>query len=128
MTSKRRRQIMMVDYDNDVLTATTLMLKHLGYRAHSETRSRIALKTFSEHPDKFDLAIIEPVMPELEGIELATRLNHIRPGFPILFYAGYLDRKSEVVIRNAAIGQIIFKPLSLKELKEAIKQSLGSCI
>ena len=124
MTSKRRFQIILVDYDNDVLCATTLMLKRLGYRAQGETRSQMALRLFSENPDKFGLAIIEPVMPELGGIELAFRLLSIKPDLPILFHTAYLDQSVANTIRNIEIGQVIPKPLTLGELRSAVQENL----
>lgn len=125
MASVKCFHLMVVDSDDDVVLATAGMIKHIGHTVYGETRSIIALKTFSEHPYKFDLAIIEPVMPELGGIELAVQFNHLRPGFPILFYAGYLDQRSGAAIKSAGVGPTIFKPLSLKELKKAIEQRLG---
>jgi CheY-like chemotaxis protein len=123
-TFKRGLHILLVDPDGDVMGATTLMLERLGYTVHGETSSLAALRTFSENADKFDLAIIEPLMPELTGLELAVRLGRIRRGFPVLFYTGYLDPPLEQAIGDTGVGWAVLKPLDSRELGEAVKERL----
>lgn len=38
-------------------------------------RNLKALRTFSDDPNRFDLVIVDPVMPELNGVELAVCLQ-----------------------------------------------------
>jgi DNA-binding response OmpR family regulator len=124
MASRRELNILLVEPDNDVLAATTMLLERLGYTVHGETKSLAALRTFSDDPDRFDLAIIEPSMPELMGLELAMRFGRIRRGFPILFYAGFLEPDLEQSIRDAGVGWAVLKPLRSQELGEAVREQL----
>ena len=112
---------MVVDNDELACAATTGALESLGFVADGETVSLKALKVFSEDPDKFDLAVIEPIMPELMGVELAVRFRRIRPGFPVVFYAGYVDEHSPEAVEAAGLGRFIPKPLTSKELAVAIR-------
>ncbi|MGD0658727.1 MAG: response regulator [Syntrophorhabdales bacterium] len=114
-------RVLVVDNDEPVCTATSEMLESLGYRADCETDSLNALKVFSENPDEFDLAIIEPVLPDLMGLDLAIRFRHIRPGFPILFYAGYVDASLSRRIEADRFGHVALKPFRLNELAETVK-------
>jgi CheY-like chemotaxis protein len=121
MGSKERRlHILVVDCDEDAAEVTTAMLEHLGYTAQTETESLKALKTFSTKPDKFDLAIVEPIMPELMGIELAVRFRRIRRGFPVMLYSGYIDPPLSEEIETAGLGEAVTKPLDLQELRGAV--------
>ena len=106
------------------MSTTTEMLERLGYTVHGETKSLRALRTFSENADAFDLAIIEPLMPELMGIELAVRFARIRRGFPVLFYAGYLDPPLEQAIKETGVGWAVAKPSASRELGKAVKERL----
>lgn len=126
VVSKRGFQIVLVDYDHDVLLATTLMLKHLGYRVRSEMTSEKALRVFSQNPDKYSLAIIEPVMPGLGGVELASRLLSIKPDLPILFHTAYLDKLAAGAIETTELGHIFPKPLTLRELRSAVRRTCAS--
>ena len=91
MGSQMPLRILVVDSDEPVCAATAEMLEFLGYHADCETDSLHALKIFSDNPDQFDLAVIEPMLPDLPGLDLAVRFRHIRPDLPVLFYAGYVD-------------------------------------
>jgi DNA-binding NtrC family response regulator len=124
VASKQSPHILVVDSDELALEAITEMIESLGYRATGSAASLKALQAFSENPEIFDLAIIEPAMPEVKGLDLATRFRRIRPGFRVLFYAGYLDEHSFDRIRKDHIGRIAFKPLLSAEMSEAIRTTL----
>jgi CheY-like chemotaxis protein len=110
--------------DESVLSITTSMLEHLGCHVRGETDSLKALRTFSEEPDAFNLAILEILMPQLSGLELAVRLRRIRPRFPVLFCAEYTDGSCVDKIEAAGIGRVLFKPLAANQLGGAIRQAL----
>ena len=125
MGSQMPLRILVVDNNEPVCAATTEMLESLGYRADCETDSLSALKVFSENPDQFDLAIIEPLLSDLTGLDLAIRFRHIRPDLPVLFYAGYVDESLSHRIDADRLGRVAFKPFRLNELAEMIKDRLS---
>ena len=122
--SRRTLHVLVVDNDDLACAATTGVLQSLGYRADGERGSLRALRVFSEDPDKFDLAVIEPVMPDIMGLELAVRFRRIRPGFPVIFYGGYVDEPSARRIETGGFGPVIFKPLVSVELNRKIEHAL----
>jgi CheY-like chemotaxis protein len=125
MSSHMPLRILVVDNDEPVCEATSGMLESLGYHADCETDSLNALKIFSENPDQFDLAIIEPLLPDLTGLDLAIRFRHIRPDLPVLFYAGYADEALSHRIEADRLGRVASKPFRLKELAAMIKDRLS---
>ncbi len=125
MASRQRLRILVVDFHKDMVTITTEMLERLGYATHGEEESLRALRAFSEDPSDFDLAIIEPVMPELMGVELAVRLRRIRRNFPVLFYTGHVETSLAQSIEALGLGQPLLKPMGLLEMEEAVEQALS---
>ena len=121
MAFGRRPHILYLEDDKDVRSITTAMLQHLGCSVQGETDSLKALRTFSEEPDAFNLAILETLMPQLSGLELAARFRRIRPGFPVLFYTGRADRSWADKIEAAGFGRVVFKPLPMDKLGGAIR-------
>ena len=118
-------RVLVVDNDEALCTATAEMLESLGYQADCETDSRSALKVFGEDPERFALAIIEPVLPDIMGLDLAIRLRHIRPGFPIMFYAGYANESLARRIGEDGLAEVALKPFRLSELAAAVKERLS---
>lgn len=147
MASKRKFHVLVVDNGEDMLATTTSMLEQLGCSTQGETASLAGLKTFSEDPDKFDLAIVEPAMPgqkvpenaipgsmrrgspvtaELTGLELAVRFRRIRPDLPILLHTGDIKQPLAEEIKAAGFGKAALKPKGLKKLKETVREGLSS--
>ena len=124
MAYGRRPHILYLEEDKDVQSITTIMLEHLGCSVRGETDSFKALRTFSEEPDAFNLAILETLMPQLSGLELAARFRRIRPGFPVLFYTGRANRSWARKIEAAGFGWVVFKPLPVEKLGIAIRKAL----
>jgi two-component system, cell cycle sensor histidine kinase and response regulator CckA len=128
MASNRAPHILVVDCDKDMVEITTAMLERLGYSTQGEMESAKALRTFSDDPDKFDLAIIEPMVPDgvsgVTGVELAVRFRRIRRGFPVMLYSGYMDSPLAETIEAAGLGRAVPKPLGLRELGEAVKEAV----
>jgi LuxR family transcriptional regulator, positive regulator of biofilm formation len=124
MGPRRGCHALVVDDQEDMISLTTSMLERLGHSTQVETQSLKALKTFSERPDRFDFAILEHLMPELTGLELAERFRRIRRGFPVLLYTGYPDRLSTKTIEAAGIGRVLVKPLTMEELGGALREAV----
>jgi CheY-like chemotaxis protein len=124
MASRQRLYILVVDLHEDVVRVTTSMLESLGYATRGETESLKALRAFSEDPTDFDLAIIEPTMPELMGVELAVRLRRIRRDFPVMFYTTRVDPSVAEAIETAGLRQPAIKPMGLLELEGAVHEAL----
>jgi CheY-like chemotaxis protein len=57
------------------------MLERLGYSVTAETEGLKALRTFSEEPDRFDLALLDHGMADVTGLEITQRMRRIRPRF-----------------------------------------------
>ncbi len=102
------------------------MLERLGYSVRPETESLKALRTLSEEPDLFDLALLDHGMADLAGLELAQRMRRIRPGFPVVLYTGYLDGPSTDELEATGVGgRVVTKPATRKELSDALQEALG---
>jgi DNA-binding NtrC family response regulator len=122
----QQQHILLVDDDEDALSATTAILESLGYNVRPETKSHKALKTFSEESDLFDLALLDYRMDDPARLELAQHMRRIRPGFPVVLYAGYLDGHSTEQLQAAGIGgRVVIKPATRKELADVIRDVLG---
>jgi CheY-like chemotaxis protein len=125
MVFGQRLRILVVEDCEDAFNATAAMLERLGYSVRGETQSLEALRAFSEAPDRFDLAILDNVMDGVTGPELAERFGRIRPGFPVMLYAGNVGKPSPEELEAAAIRRVVSKPPTSGELEALIKDALN---
>ena len=123
MALKSNVHILFVD-DDELLTETTSeMLTTRGCVITNESHGWTALQYFSEHPDDFDLAIIDPTMIGITGLELAQRFRRIQRDFPVILYGGNIDSSLLHDAEEAGVS-CCQKPATNEELVQVIRQAL----
>jgi two-component system cell cycle sensor histidine kinase/response regulator CckA len=68
----------------DVLTAR-------GYQVLEATRGEEAMRLCKAHGGAIDMAVIDVVMPEINGPDLVRQLIPLRPKMKVLYISGYTD-------------------------------------
>src|SRR6266545_725473 len=84
---KRRRTILVVDDEHDVLEMIELGLGLDGYRVLSAETGEQAIEAVARH--QVDLVISDLRMPGMGGIETIARLREIAPHVPVIVVTGY---------------------------------------
>jgi len=115
-------KILYVDDEEDLLYVIKLTLVNLGYDVIVKSDSSEALEEFSKNPGNFDLVITDHSMPGMTGDKLAEELMKIRPDIPIILCTGFSDMMDKNNLRKIGIRDIILKPLSKKNLSEAVNR------
>jgi signal transduction histidine kinase/ActR/RegA family two-component response regulator len=118
----RAATILVVDDDAAVRELTVQALAALNYRVLEAADGRIALDML-RHGETVDLALIDLVMPRMNGRQLATRIRAADPERAILFMTGYDDLSgSDDPFANE---MVIKKPFKLVELAAAVERALA---
>jgi CheY-like chemotaxis protein len=74
------------------------------------------LQLFKTNPDvKVDLALIDIVMPGMDGLELAEHLREMRPKLPMIYMSSYPEWTDSPLVKGTTIPCIAkpFTPLVL---------------
>ena len=114
--------ILVVDDDADVRELTVSALEAMNYRVLAAENGRVALDVLRQ-ADTVDLAVIDLVMPVMNGRQLATRIRAADPGRAILFMTGYDDLSG--TDDPFAQEMVIKKPFKLVELAAAVERALA---
>jgi len=118
--------ILVVDDEIAVLSLTTLMLERYGYEVLAAASAKEALHLFEVWPDiEIDLLLVDIVMPEMNGVELASRIRAIRPRLPILYFSAYSEQETlrPVIART---NPYIAKPFNSIQLTRSIRAILDA--
>jgi len=113
---------------DDELALTNMgqqILEILGYKVEALTSSTTALEHFLQHPQRYDLAILDLTMPQITGLDLAREILQIRPDLPIILASGFGEQLSQEELKNAGIRTLLKKPFRVETLAETINQVLG---
>ena len=100
------------------------MLRELGYTVTLFNDSTVALETFRNTPDAFDIVITDQTMPVISGIELSREVLRIREDIPIILCTGYSNFVNEQIAIEAGISAYIEKPFRRKEIAGKIRAVL----
>jgi len=116
----QNKRILLLDDDKSVLTLVKRRLTGLGYQVIAFSDCDKALNTFCEEPDKFDLVISDLNMPEMTGIQFASKLQAIAAELPVIIITAtpeQIDSEQKLVI----INDVISKPIAFSELHTSIQ-------
>ena len=115
------RLVLVVEDEPMVRRSTVRMLRECGYVAMEAEGPEEALRA-AQAPG-LALVITDVVMPGMPGTALAVRLAALRPGLPVLFATGYMDRHLHEVPAGALVLE---KPFTREALARMVTLALRS--
>ena len=115
-------RILVVDDEPNIADVITMALRYQGFEVESAADGKRALKavrTFNPH-----LIVLDIMLPDMEGFEVAKRLGAERAAVPIIFLTA--RDATEDKIRGLTTGgdDYVTKPFSLEELIARIRTIL----
>jgi PAS domain S-box-containing protein len=124
--TRNKKRILFVDDEQPFVDLGRELLGQIGYTVIGRTSSIKALEDFRETPQQFDLAILDYVMPQMNGSQLAKKLLEIRPDFPIILCTGFSKIITVRQARDVGIKEIVMKPIITESLSSAIRNLLDN--
>jgi signal transduction histidine kinase/DNA-binding response OmpR family regulator len=103
----------------------TALLGAWGMRTVTANSSEEALAALSD--ERLDLAVLDMLMPGMDGLDLAARVRERVPGLPVVLASSVGRRDVEADPRwgSAGIGAVVTKPIKASPLHAAIASVLG---
>jgi PAS domain S-box-containing protein len=117
----RKLAILTVDDDPLVALNTSALLEELGHTVYSAPSALLALDILRREK-KIDLMITDQLMPDMTGLELASRIRAENAHLPIILATGY----AELAPGEATGLPRLAKPFGQRELAEAIARAVRS--
>ncbi len=117
--------ILIVEDEASILKLAKRILNNRGYLVLTAQNPSQALLLSKEDSIEIDLLIIDVVMPEMNGKELADQLHQNFPGLKTLFMSGYM---TDVIAHRGILNKgvnFIQKPFSAKELAVRVDEILA---
>ena len=113
--------VLVIDDDPDVRAFIADTLQEQGYRVFEASDGREGLKRFDR--EKVDLVIVDFVMPEISGAEVAKKIRAKVADQPILFVSGYSE--TDAVKRTAPDAPLLAKPFRPDALHKAVRSAIA---
>lgn len=121
---KEKPSILVVDDVPSNLELMEAIFQKEGFNVHTATGANAAIEKFTRSP--VDLAVLDVMMPEIDGFELCGKLKSIsgKSFFPIILLTALTDKKSKIKGIESGADDFISKPFDTAELLIKIKSLL----
>jgi two-component system, cell cycle sensor histidine kinase and response regulator CckA len=100
------------------------ILQALGYCLIIAHDGEEAVAHFAAHRDNIALAILDVVMPKLDGVEALKRIRKLRPAVPVVLTSGYSEHGPLLTSLPTTNLVILQKPYGSKVLARRVRELL----
>lgn len=119
-------RILIIDDEEMIIEVGSQMLEALGYQVVTVRSGEEAIDQFQRMSGKFDLVILDMIMPGMGGSETFDALKEIDSTVKVILSSGYnLDQKANAILQRGCLG-FLQKPFDLQSLSEIVEQTLVS--
>ncbi len=108
-------KIIVVEDNKDIASFIEIGLKESGYQVDSIDRGDYALSLLQTRD--YDLAIIDIMLPELDGLSLVKKIREENKALPILFLSAKGSLEDKIKGLETGGDDYMVKPFSFAELK-----------
>jgi CheY-like chemotaxis protein len=113
------KTILVVEDRDDVRALARDILEDTGYRVLEAQDPNDALRIAEQHRATIDLLLTDLVMPQMSGIDLAKRLQSLRPDIQVLYMSGFVSS-------GVPAGELVKKPFKADALTQKVREVLAA--
>jgi CheY-like chemotaxis protein len=114
---RQRKIVLCIDDNEDVLECEKAFLESFGYTVLTAPSGGKALELASIH--SVDVVVVDYVMPEMNGHEIALEMRRLRPQAPIIMLSGAVDVPEQAL---KSVDAFVAKDQLANQLLTAIVQ------
>lgn len=119
--------ILFVEDHDELRENTAEILKNFFSKVDSAEDGKEALKKYKENHKEnskyYDLVLSDIQMPNLNGVELTSKLYELNPSQLLIILSAHDDTKYLLPLINLGIEQFVKKPIDYQELLRALLNS-----
>jgi CheY-like chemotaxis protein len=117
------KKILVVEDEAIMRKNFCLVLRHEGYDVYEASNGVQAIGLLEQHD--FDLLIADLVMPQLDGLKLAERIQQRSPQTPVIIVTA-LPNRPPYASALPVVVEYLTKPIELRVLISVVERLLGS--
>jgi len=122
VSAHARPAILIVDDDKILSEHLKAGLAQEEYDIHAVSKGAVAIEAAKKQ--EFSLALLDLVLPDIQGIELMRALNRISPQMHFIILTGYATISSAIEALKVGAYDYIIKPFDMDHLKLVIRRGL----
>ncbi len=118
--SAGQNTILVIDDEESCARLQGELLRNKGFIVVVFSDPLLALEAFKINPQRFNLVLVDQVMPGMTGIELAQALLQLRPELPIILNTSEETHDYSAAAYSTGIRALLSKPIHAERLLRTI--------
>lgn len=114
--------VLLVDDEPRVLEVVSAYLRFDGHSVSTAASGREALEKFRRN--RFDLVVLDRVMPEMSGDQTARFIKQVNQDIPVIMLTGFGALIEVTGSQPASVDVVVNKPVTLDALRQTIEKLL----
>lgn len=114
--------ILVVDDESMITDMMKSILEEFDYKVLVAHDGREALNTFLKHKDKVSAAIVDMMMPVMDGKSTVIELKKERPALKVVCISGYQKGNELLDMQDLEIDAFLPKPFNAERLLQTLKE------
>ena len=115
----------MVDDDEGIQRFAARVLRQAGYDVVTASDGLEAIRVVETQP-RFDLFVLDVMMPGMRGDELARRLHDRDPSLKVLYFTGYADQFFALRPTLRENETLLVKPVTMSDFWRLCRIASGA--
>ena len=115
--------ILVVDDDTELRKVLSSILSEEGYSVKTVENGKQAIEVSEKK--RFDLALIDIKLPDMEGTELLQKLKIKQPHIVMIIVTGFPTLENAMEAVNEGADGYILKPFEIQKLLQAVRKHLN---
>ncbi|MBO6658398.1 MAG: response regulator [Pseudomonadales bacterium] len=116
--------LLLADDEPEVLDIGRRTLEALGYDVIAATNGEEAIAQFEKHRDQITGAVLDLMMPLVDGETAVNGIRHLKADLPIVIVTGMQSAESFNRLSTMSRLKILNKPYLIKDLEAALRELL----
>lgn len=118
--------ILIIDDEAHIRAAVQEILEMAGHTVHAVGSGAEAVRFLQSDPRGVRLALLDLMMPDMDGAATHQALRALAPDLPIILSSGYQHAAGETGIGNDPSLRYLHKPYDIDALLAAVTDALES--
>ena len=110
------KKVLVAEDEATIRDFIVINLKRGGYQTAEASNGKEALEIYENSDGDFDVAILDIMMPEMDGLALCKELRKRSPGIGIIFLTAKTQEIDKVTGLMVGADDYVTKPFSPAEL------------
>ena len=117
-------KVLLIDDEEEFTSTLAERLEIRGYTAETAADGEQGIECVMNR--KFDIAVLDLMMPGMNGLDTLKHIKSIKPDLPVILLTGHGSTKEGMEGMRLGAADYLMKPLDINELIEKITLATGN--